>query len=308
LLLELGESLFEFLTNTMKLKLQSERILHPDQSFRFLHGDLSADKLIWHYHPQWELTWIESGSGIRFVGDNVSPYLDGEMVLLGADLPHLWKLRPSYTNEKTTPLLKKVLATVIQFPSSMLEDKHFPEMRAMQSVMAQAEHGLVIQGHSRTAIQEKLLRMRHASPLTRLSSLMAIFSDLAAPDADLQTIASSSAITKAKTDQRKRIDQVLSWAQANLNAKLDIESAANIACISPAAFSRFFKRETGKTFTQYVIELRCSTACLKLFNNDTPIALIAEECGFATLSNFNRIFRDYAKKTPRDYRKSIIRV
>jgi AraC-like DNA-binding protein/quercetin dioxygenase-like cupin family protein len=288
-----------------QLKLLSERVLHPDQSFRFLRIDVRSDKAIWHHHPQVELTWVERGSGIRFIGDNVSPFLNGDLVLVGSNVPHLWHLHPELLEDRHVAGTPPVFATVIQFPMQLVDEKQLPEMGAMQAVIAHAQRGLSIHGQCRDVIQEKLSRMPEMSPLGRLGALVNIFDELIRPDADLRVIANNSLMTAGSKDQNKRIELVLSWAQANVSGSLDAGAAAQIACISPSAFSRFFKRETGKTFTDYVIELRCSTACLKLLKSDAPISLIAEECGFPTLSNFNRIFLEYTKKTPSSYRKSM---
>jgi AraC-like DNA-binding protein len=102
----------------------------------------------------------------------------------------------------------------------------------------------------------------------------------------------------------RRIDRVVRWIHENLSDDLTIEAASAKVHVSPAAFSRFFKRSLGKTFTEYVNDLRCTEAAIQLRKTDKPIANIAQDCGFTTLSHFNRQFLLRHGQTPRHYRKA----
>jgi AraC-like DNA-binding protein len=102
----------------------------------------------------------------------------------------------------------------------------------------------------------------------------------------------------------RRIDRVVRWIHEHLSHNLTIEDAAAKVHVSPAAFSRFFRRSLGKTFTEYVNDLRCTEAAIQLRKTDKPVATVAQECGFTTLSHFNRQFLLRHGQTPRHYRKA----
>jgi AraC-like DNA-binding protein len=111
------------------------------------------------------------------------------------------------------------------------------------------------------------------------------------------------AANSSKPEQDRRIARVIDWVHRHYARALTVEAAARLVHISPAAFSRFFSREVGKTFTQYINDVRCSEACIRLRSSDKPVALIAQECGFDTMSHFNRQFRARTGASPLAYRR-----
>ena len=302
-----------------------EHVIHPNQSFKFLHFQVEQGSnnagAKWHSHRQCELTWLNCGNGIRFVGDNAAPFLDGDLVLLGSYVPHCWLLSPPKFDAETALKTSvehepKPTATVLQFPIELLLQNAFPELQSTQSLLEQARFGLLIQGQCKQQITPILQAMQTMTALERLAAFMQILTQypqqlipiassaiqIQSDDNDVNLPFGGKQI-KAQSDNVKRIQHIIEWIHNNLDSALEVEQAASIACISKAAFSRFFKRETGKTFSTYVSEVRCSAACLQLKKTDKPIALIAEQCGFATLSNFNRQFSARVGKTPREYRQ-----
>jgi AraC-like DNA-binding protein len=150
--------------------------------------------------------------------------------------------------------------------------------------------------------------MRTASAIARVAGWIEILGLLEAHERDFRTLASSPLRgpppPAADRPETRRIDQTLDWIQRHLARELTVAEAARIAHVTPAAFSRFFRREVGKTFTRYVNDVRCSEACLKLRLTDRPVAAVASACGFATLSHFNRQFRLRHGMTPREFRAS----
>ena len=143
--------------------------------------------------------------------------------------------------------------------------------------------------------------------LSRLALLLEILGLLIANPQSLQTLSTVSSISAggADTDQTdRRIDRVVHWIHQHLSHNLTIEEAAAKVHVSPAAFSRFFRRSLGKTFTEYVNDLRCTEAAIQLRKTDKPVATVAHDCGFTTLSHFNRQFLLRHGQTPRLYRKA----
>lgn len=277
------------------MRVIKEHFTHPDHSFRFLHFSTDVFRGQWHRHPQIELTWIERGAGIRLVGDSVVTFASGDLVLLGANVPHLWM-------GTKAPNIATSVASVIQFPADLLAPQALPEFAGVRRIVERARLGLQVTGTCHAAITRLLIQMRAVDGLRRLAALFAIFDALVRHEKDLRPIAASPTRDESAGDREKRVEQVIAWVHQNLADPLRIEAAAKVAHITAAAFSRFFHRETGKTFSKYVNEVRCSATCLLLKNSDKPIALIAEECGYTTLSNFNRQFMMQTGSTPLRYR------
>lgn len=277
------------------MKVSNEHVMHPDQAFRFIRFQCDPLPGKWHRHRQIELTWIESGSGIRYVGDNAAPYAGGDLALIGPNLPHIWDV--------SQPDLYPVQASVIQFPAELLEQAALPELAALRVVIERAGLGLLIGGRCKDEVMRLLAAMRGLDALRRLSAFIALLAALAEHAGDLVPIAGGRVREAARPEPDKRIERVVEWIHGHLGGPLRVEDGAALACVTPAAFSRFFRRETGKSFSRYVSEARCSAACLRLTRGAAPVALIAEQCGFATLSNFNRQFLARMGMTPRAFRQ-----
>jgi len=275
------------------MKVQLEQVSHREQSFRVLQLELRAFQGAWHRHPQAELTWIESGQGLRFIGDDVAPFADDDLVLLGPNLPHVWLSPPEREGQPHR-------TTVLQFRSDLFAVNSVPEWLAVQALLARAATGLAITGSCKAQVIHVLRRMPAASDLVRLSLLLEVLGLLTQNPQAMKAIASSQSKGALGTDQR--IEALIPWIQNELHRPLGIAEAAKRVHISPAAFSRFFRKNMGKAFTVYVNDMRCAEACVQLQSTKRSIAQIAEACGFQTLSHFNRQFRRRHGLTPRELR------
>ena len=282
------------------MKVSQEHVQHPDHSFRFLRFTVDGAAGQWHRHRQIELTWIERGSGIRFVGDNASPFGDRDLVLLGPNVPHLWL-------GAALPSGEQLSASVIQFPVDLLAAPLLPELAPIRAVIDRAGGGLHVQGACHAGVTAAMTRMRDAAPLARLGALMEVFAALALPGAELTPVASRQTHAEsgaAGAAGERRVQRVIEWIHSNLAQPLPVARAAAVAHVTPEAFSRFFRRETGKTYTGYLGDVRCSAACLRLRQTDHPVARIAQDCGYGTTAHFNRQFLRRTGVTPRVYRRS----
>lgn len=281
------------------MKVIEEPVHHPGGSFRFLALELRAFGGGRHRHAQAELTWIERGQGLRFVGDHVEPFADGDLVLVGPWLPHLWAGRAARGEAAYR-------ARVVQFPPALTDSTLLPELAPMQTLLARAGRGLAITGTARERIVAALGAMDEAAAAARLALLMTVFAALIeAPDGELRPLAAQGAPRpRGAGEPLRRIDRVLEWMHRQLHTELPLAEAARRAHVSEAAFSRFFRRETGRTWTEAVNELRCSEAARRLRQDTRPVAEIAADCGWRTQSHFNRVFRARFGMTPRAWRRA----
>jgi AraC-like DNA-binding protein len=277
------------------MRILKERITHPARSFRLQRFERDRFRAPRHRHRHFELTWIEQGVGIRFVGDSVAPFAAGDLILIGADLPHTWVSAHTGTGSS--------IATVMQFPIEMAQHSAFPELAQVRSWAAQAQRGLRITGGCAGEITRVLGALVAADSVAGLAGFVEILGWLGRCPGDLAPIAAAAPAGARQSGDEPRIDRVTEWVAQHMRRELRVAEGARLAGVSPAAFSRFFRREVGKPFSTYVNDVRCAEACLKLRQLRMPIALIAEQCGFRSLSHFNRQFRRRIGRTPRQYRR-----
>lgn len=287
------------------MRIAREAVHHPDESLRCMHLALPEFRGDLHRHGHLELTWIERGQGLRWVGDSVEPFFDGDLVLVGGETAHLWATRGPQGPQGCA-------ATVLQCPPDWGRRAGWPELAAVAPLFAQAASGLEIQGRTRAEVQQQLRRLPGASALARIAIFIEVLALLMAGADDLRALSGPGAARTGSTGDApasdtpgggRRIDRVLNWIESDLAGELRVEQAAALAHVSPAAFARFFRREVGKSFTAYVNDARCSWAALRLTQGTEPIAQVAQGCGFPTLSNFGEQFRKRFGVAPRAFRK-----
>ncbi len=277
------------------MKVAWESIEAETQSARLMRLRLTSFAGALHAHQALELTWIERGEGVRIVGSRVEPFAAGDLVLIGPGLPHVWM------SHGVPP--EGAWATVLQLmPSTPLAA--LPEWRGIGALLQRAQRGLAVEGALRSRIIDALGRMPDTPGLGLLGQALSTLSMLAEADDVLRPLDPLPLpVLQHDPGQQRRLDALLVWIRKHLHGTLSVEEAAAILHVSPGAFSRSFHRLAGKPFTDYVNDLRIAEACMLLRQHDRPVADIAQRCGFATLSHFNRQFRIRVGTTPRAYRR-----
>jgi AraC-like DNA-binding protein len=197
----------------------------------------------------------------------------------------------------------------LQFPPDWVRRTGLPELAAVSPLFAQAAAGLAVQGRTRADVQRLLRRLPGASALGRIAVFIDVLAALSLGAGDLRMLSGQRTPIDPPPAQARgggrRIDRVLNWIESELASELLVAQAASVAHVSPAAFARFFRREVGKSFTEYVNDARCSWAALRLTQGSEPIAQVAQACGFPTLSNFGEQFRRRFGVAPRSFRLGV---
>jgi AraC-like DNA-binding protein len=286
------------------MKAIKERIYHLDQSLLCRRFTLPAFAMERHRHPQFELTWIERGVGIRFVGDSAAPFAEGDLVLIGSEVPHTW-VSSVAADSGSSRKDDSCIASVVQFSATLFDHAALPELAALQPLLQRASRGLLVCGPAHAEVTQRMTKMIAQDGLGQLENLLGILGVLHRAPSELKAIASPVTEPARAVGPNRRIDRVIQWINQNLTEPLNPQDAALVAHVSPAAFSRFFKRETGKTYTDYVNDVRCAKACVLLRQTAHTIAHIANDCGFSTHSHFNRQFISRLGLTPRQYRSAM---
>lgn len=263
----------------------------------FIHKFLEAPSFDspFHFHPQLELTWIVKGSGMRYVGRSVQAFQEGDLVLLGPNLPHCW------INQKSE---ETVAAHVIQFEQHFLGRDFFklPEMASINALIDRSKSGFLIANPTRGIIQDKILQLHTSPPLQRITSLLEILEEIAHSQ-DLIPLDESMIKLNQDLPQTERFNRVISYLIQNYKQEILLDQMAELVHMTPSSFCRFFKGVMKKTLMEVVMEFRIKHACHLLTTTDLAISQVAMESGFGDLPYFNRRFKKIMGCNPSIYRR-----
>lgn len=261
----------------------------PQLSWRMGLRRASHFRFAWHFHREFELTLITHGTGTRFVGDCVEEYGPGDLTLIGPELPHTYQSSPGTSRHE---------AVVVQFRRDFLGPEFFdrPEFAGVAALLERAARGLSFPHHD-----VSLAELGAMPPSERTVALLAALVRLS-HSAEARPLASDHYLPSRNDATRDRIDAIVGLLHDAYTGPVALEEVARAAHMAPASASRFFRRTTGLTITAYLSMLRVSAACRLLRETDRGITAIAADCGYPSLSNFNRRFREQKGMTPREYR------
>lgn len=271
-----------------------ERLSPPEEiSWYFRIRRETSFEVLWHFHPEIELTLITEGSGTRIVGDSIENYAPGDLTLIGSGLPHTYASSPDSEVHE---------AVVVQFRDDFLGPEFLgrPEFSMIKDLVTTAALGVnLVAGEGLTSSVRSL---GIGSPATRTLALLRLLATVA-DEPGIRTLTTTATPQPMRSGAKDRVDAVYAHVAANYTRPVHLAEVAKAAHLTPPAFSRFFRRRFGRTLTDYVNELRIAAACRLLSESDLPIAEIAARSGFQNLSNFNRRFRRLKGIAPRQYRQ-----
>jgi AraC-like DNA-binding protein/quercetin dioxygenase-like cupin family protein len=280
------------------LHAQFEKILaRGRQSFYWRHCIIKQFVVPYHYHPEFELILICEGRGRRLVGDSIGHFGPGELALIAPHVPHVWMVAPDCPRAETI---------YVQFRPDFLGMEFFarPEWQAARELMETARRGVGFNPAVREDVAARLKKFPKLDETARLLSLLEILQRMSG-DRGAHPLARSPGPARFNRRHEERIDRVFQYLNQKLNGPISQAEIARSVHLSPAAFSRLFKRTTGKCFMEAVNELRIGQVGRLLTETSRSISEIAYECGYETLSHFNRQFRQFMKMTPRQYRRKV---
>ncbi len=260
-------------------------------------ADHKNTKPIWHYHPEIEIVYVNEGSGKRQIGSHVSYYNDGDLILIGSNLPHC-----GFTDVFSA----KRNETVIQMLPEFLGQSFFDvaEMQPLKSLLKRAKQGLSFYGNTKTEIGDIIENMMNQTPFERILEILRVLKKLEASE-EYHILNADGFILKAEAQDNSRINDVFNYVQTHFKDQIPVDDISKYVNMTTPAFCRYFKKVTHKTFTQFVNEYRLVHATKLLSEQNDSIQNICFECGFNNFSHFNKQFKQYTGKTPREYRKSL---
>jgi AraC-like DNA-binding protein len=276
------------------LQLESSFSVRRDTSF----GSL------WHYHPELELHYLIKGEGVRFIGDNISNFSDGEILLLGENLPHKWHCREHASQDI---FQDGVEAIVLHFSSNFMGNEMLllPEARRLPLLFEKAKKGMVITNETRDKLIPLIQAASKAENLDRLIALLSILKILSETK-DYYQITREQSFYKSDKYETERLNVVYNYTLANFSEPITLEKIAAISNLTTTSFCRYFKLMTKKTYYDFLTEIRISHACAFLIEDKISIEQIADKCGFYNISNFYRQFKKIIGVTPLTYKRNFL--
>jgi len=268
-----------------------------ESSITLLQLNQPEFSLKYHFHPQYELTWIQRSSGKRYVGRNVTGYAEGDLVLVGPDTPHCWLSENDISDNSAQ-------AVVIQFSNDFAGELlwEIPEMNEIKALLQKAKAGLQITGITRQQVIEKLTACITKKGFYLFVGLLEILHIIAVSEEN-QLIDPEFATTNNSFSESERFQKVYQFLIENYLNEIKLESVAGIAHLSPTSFCRFFKLVTHKTLMEVITDFRIHHACSLLSSTDKPVSEICFESGFGNISYFNKKFKAITGHHPMAYRK-----
>ncbi len=269
-------------------------------SFALKEEILSYIKIGWHFHPEYELTLFTEGSGTMFIGDHTDRFGPGSLLLLGPHLPHYMRNdKPYYQG---TDL--KMRAIVIHFAGDFVGGSFFevPEMAAVKKLLQHSLQGIAITGEMGRRVASRMEALLGLDHCQRLLGLLDILRLLAGAE-EQRPLSSIGFQPSANHQDTERIDRIFEYLLQHFTEEINLEEMATYSSMSKSAFCKFFKHRTGKTFTQVLNEIRVGHACRLFIERGLSVSEACYQCGYNSLSYFNRKFKHITHFAPQEYKK-----
>lgn len=277
--------------------------ISPDtgHSYKYAYFDSrspNTNKIKWHYHPEVELVYINSGVGKRQVGTHLSNYQDGDLILIGSYLPHTGFTKGFEENQKEI---------VIQFKPDIFENafQNFEELKIINQLLELSKKGIVYGGSIKEDIGLRMEGLQYESQLDAFLTFVKILYDLA-KEKDKKILNAEGYAFISSPSDNKRLKTIFNYIRDHFMEPIALEDISTLVFMTPQSFCRFFKKSTNKTFTAFLNEYRINHATKLLSETDDDIKSICYESGFNNLSNFFRNFRRITQMTPNAYRDQMM--
>lgn len=255
----------------------------------------------WHFHPEYELVLNTKSYGTRIIGDNVEFFDQYDMTFIAGNIPHCWN------HYKVAGKVPENHGIVVHFTSASFGESFLNqhEMHSVKLLFEEAERGVAFSYDDARNAEKHLAEMVRHSGIEKMIDLFNVLHIMCFADKRRQLCSENY---KMSFDERgnKRMTDVYTFIRENFNKQISLKEISQVANMSPFAFSRYFKKNSGAGFVEYLNQVRTNKACYLLRETEYQVHDIAMECGFASISNFNKQFRKTVGVSPRDYRDQFV--
>lgn len=259
----------------------------------------------WHYHPEVELVYFKNGSGTQFIGDRITQFNTGDVVLVGSNLPHYWQFDERYFAKEAG---ESADVSVIHFNENFWGDAFLllPETQEINNALKKSKRGIQITGENLKEIGHLIEQIIYADGARKIILLMEVLMAIG-NSAENNMLASMGFQHNFLEAEKDRINAIYNYSIANFKKKISLEEIAAVANISPNSFCKFFKSRSRKTYSRFINEIRVGNACKLLINNQQNVKEICYDSGFYNFASFHKYFKDITGKSPLTYQKTYIK-
>jgi len=280
------------------MKIQLEQIRTDDKSsFRLLHNPRLNDLFYWHFHPEFELVYIEGAPGTRHVGDHISRFEESDLVLIGSNIPHL-----NFDYGIQTDYNKEVLHVSPNFKNTVFNE--IPELTDIFKLFEKSQHGIAFAGTTKKEVGTLLKKLYLLPPFEQFLQVLHIF-EILATSTEYTLLHEKPVVTKYNQKQQHRLRNIYAFIDENYHRKIAVNEVAAISNLGKEAFCRYFKKATGNSFIGFLNQYRVSQA-KRLLLAGKNVGEACYDCGFESLSYFNRTFKKVANENPSQFKKRYV--
>jgi AraC-like DNA-binding protein len=279
-------------------------IVKEDESFSIGVFQDNLEKSTWHYHNNYELSFITEGSGKRIVGDSIEEFQPGDMAFIGRNIPHVW-----ITDKETqTPSVRTLEMVYLQFPSGVLSSQllSLPEFSFVKRAMELSERGIQIVGQTLNEVSEIMLQLPYLKNFDRMLNFLKMMDIIGRSKSNVH-LASKNYLKLRFSTGNKRIEIIHEYLMKNYHEEVNLSKLAEIVSMAEGSVCRFFKQNMGITLFEYLNQIKTEFACKLLMDHDLNIVEVCFDSGFNNISHFNKQFKKITGLTPSEYRKQFNR-
>ncbi|MFD1630806.1 AraC family transcriptional regulator [Pseudopedobacter beijingensis] len=272
----------------------------PAQSFSVRQDFQPVMNNKWHYHPEVELIHFNKGFGTQFIGDSITCFEPGDILLIGPNLPHYWKFEETILED----VPEEADIRVAHFSENFLGNLflNLPENKAIKDILEKSKRGIRVINGDRKKISELMGLMLGSSGTERIIYLIQTLLEIARCS-HIDVLSSLGFAYNKEEVERDRINDIYEYTYANFRNKINLEEISDIARISPNSFCRYFKSRTQKTYSQFLMEIKVGQACRLLIDNKMNIKQVCYESGFNNFASFHKCFKSITGKSPLNYQR-----
>jgi len=266
-----------------------------------IKGDEIPDNNPWHYHPEIELLHCVKGKGTNFIGNSIRTMDEGEVLLIGKNVPHTRKRDKTFYADHPKEMPSSV---VVQFREDFLGSTFFDveEFKPIGDLLSKALRGVKFTGATNAAAAERLAFISKKNSTDAILELLSLLNYLARSQ-EFELLNAGNYVSTVHEKSSQRINKVYHYTVEHFREQITLEDVASLTNHSPAAFCRYFKTRTRKTYVKYLTEIRIAYACELLMLGNIDIGQVCFESGFNNLSHFHKQFKRLMNATPSDYQK-----
>ncbi len=258
----------------------------------------------WHYHPEYEVIFVEKSYGIRLMGNHFGYFNDGDLVFIGPNLPHVWRNDQDFYKGNKELFVD---VYVIHFRENALGRDFFqlPEFSRIRKLFQLGQQGMYIKNQGHREVSELIKSVYNSSGVERLTLFLKTLETLAGLS-EYELLSSPGYVNSVNETDTDRISKVMEYLMNNYTRDVQLEEAAQLVNLNKSSFCRYFKLRTHKTFSEFLNGIRIVHACKLLTNYNMTVSRICYEVGYNNISHFNRQFKRITGLTAKEYQKKYL--